>query len=133
MAFIWVLLNKGHEMSITLFGCRSKLFSFDFSCFYFVGRDFSCFNFGCIKLCFCYFLDFCCFGICNLCSCKCGICCYISFLNIISKSSSVAGLGLPGAHASAAADSQRNGRSSSLSFSSLVGMPSGVSYRAPSV
>ena len=48
---------------------------------------------------------------------------YISFLNIASKSAMLASLGLPGAHASAAADSHRNGRSSSLSASSLVGMP----------
>ena len=51
---------------------------------------------------------------------------YISFLNIFSKSSSVACFGLPGAHASAAADSQRNGRSSSLSFSSFVGIPTSM-------
>ena len=51
---------------------------------------------------------------------------YISFLNIFSKSSSVACFGLPGAHASAAADSQRNGRSFSLSFSSLVGIPTSM-------
>ena len=51
---------------------------------------------------------------------------YISFLNIFSKSSRVACFGLPGAHASAAADSQRNGRSSSLSFSSFVGIPTSM-------
>ena len=48
---------------------------------------------------------------------------YISFRNMASKSARVAGRGLPGAQASAAAYSHRKGRSSSFSFSSLVGMP----------
>ena len=59
---------------------------------------------------------------------------YISFLNISSNCSRLAGLGLPGAQASAAADSQRKGRSSSLSFSSLVGMPTSMeSWRTASI
>ena len=48
---------------------------------------------------------------------------YISLRNISSNCAKLAGRGLPGAQASAAADSQRKGRSSSLSFSSLVGIP----------
>ena len=51
---------------------------------------------------------------------------YISFRNISSHCSKLAGLGLPGAHASAAADSHRNGRSSSFSFSSFVGIPTSI-------
>lgn len=51
---------------------------------------------------------------------------YISFRNISSNCSKLAGLGLPGAHASAAADSHRNGRSSSFSFSSFVGIPTSI-------
>ena len=38
---------------------------------------------------------------------------YINLRNIASKSAIVAGLGLPGAQASAAADSHRNGKSAS--------------------
>ena len=38
---------------------------------------------------------------------------YINLRNIASKSAIVAGLGFPGAHASAAADSQRKARSAS--------------------
>ena len=58
----------------------------------------------------------------------------MSFLNIASKSASSACLGLPGAQASAAADSQRKGRSSSLSFSSLVGIPTSTeSWRTASM
>ena len=48
---------------------------------------------------------------------------YISLRNISSNCARLAGRGLPGAQASAAADWHRNGRSSSLSFSNLVGMP----------
>ena len=59
---------------------------------------------------------------------------YISFLNMASRSSREAGLGLAGAQASAAADSHRKGRSSSFSFSSFVGMPtSSESCRTTSI
>jgi len=47
--------------------------------------------------------------------------CYISLRNIASRSAREASLGLPGAQASAAADSQRNGRSSSFRLSRLPG------------
>ena len=58
---------------------------------------------------------------------------YISLRNISSNCAKLAGRGLPGAHASAAADSQRKGRSSSLSFSNLVGMPTSTdSWRTAS-
>ena len=51
---------------------------------------------------------------------------HMSCLNMASKSSRVACLGLPGAQASAAADSHRNGRSASFRDSSFVGIPTSV-------
>ena len=61
-------------------------------------------------------------------SCKDGDFCYIATgdrdsLQLVDENVNVAGFGLPGAHASAAADSQRNAKSSSASFSSFVGIP----------
>ena len=58
---------------------------------------------------------------------------YISLRNISSNWARSAWRGFPGAQASAAADSQRNGRSSSLSLSSFVGIPTSIeSWRTAS-
>ena len=59
---------------------------------------------------------------------------HIILRNRVLKSSTEAALGLPGAQASAAADSARNWRSSSFMASSLVGMPTSTdSWRTASM
>ena len=58
---------------------------------------------------------------------------YISLRNNAVRSSMLASFGLPGAHASAWADSARNGRSSSLMASSLDGMPTSSESFADSI
>ena len=59
---------------------------------------------------------------------------YISFLNSAFRSSTLVCFGLPGAQASAKADSARNCKSSSFSAGSLVGMPTSMdNWRTASI